>query len=337
MEHRLMERIYCTIADLIEDLGLPGVPSEAGLMRHIQAASQEIDRIIGAFIPRVETIRLLAEDGADSELLTPPLLSITSIRNHGTLLSGSDYRLQPSGRLWTEGPYAWIERIGGCWATDGDGVEITGELGMYRHAEALGVTITSADTTDTTLTVADGSKCSPGMVLLVDAEQMLVRATGSASDSGATLAADAGADDDEITLSSGAAVQVGEIIKTGFEQMRVLDLQTNLVQVARGWNSTKRAAHSSGAAVNVYRSFNVTRGANGTTAATHSSAAATQLQPPSNVNYLCRQIAALMMKKAQTGFVGRSGNDELGTGFWINEFPANQIEAVRQAYFWGGR
>jgi hypothetical protein len=45
----------------------------------------------------------------------------------------------------------------------------------------------------------------------------------------------------------------------------------------------------------------------------------------------------LMIKKAETGFVGRSGNDELGTGFWVNEFPKNQIESVRSNYFWGGR
>ena len=47
--------------------------------------------------------------------------------------------------------------------------------------------------------------------------------------------------------------------------------------------------------------------------------------------------AALMRQKAMTGFTGRSGNDELGTGFWVNEFPRNQIEAVKANYFWGGR
>jgi hypothetical protein len=81
----------------------------------------------------------------------------------------------------------------------------------------------------------------------------------------------------------------------------------------------------------------VKRGVNGTTAAAHASAAAYQVVAPADVNYLCRQIASLMIKKAETGFVGRSGNDELGTGFWVNEFPKNQIESVRSNYFWGGR
>jgi hypothetical protein len=118
--------------------------------------------------------------------------------------------------------------------------------------------------------------------------------------------------------------------------MQVLDIAGNAVQAARALNGSKRAAHSSGAALNVFRTYAVTRGANGSTPATHTAAAVSRQVVPPDINYLARQIASLMIKKAQTGYVGRAGNDELGTGFFVNEFPRNQIDAIKKNYFWGG-
>lgn len=332
-----MDRLYCTIAEIEMDLNLPGVKSEESLMRHIRAASQFIEQQLGQFIPRTETLRFNGM-GA-TELLVPPLLAITSITNDGnSLIEGIHYMMSPSRRCWDNGPYSSLVRIdGGYWSSLDEGVVIAGSWGFYAHSEAMGALATSANMTDTTLTVPDGSKCSPGMVLLIDSEQMLVEKTGDVSNSGTELSADATENTEEIAVTDGMKVKMGEVIKIGFEQMKVLDIESNTVLVARGWNESRRANHSNGAQVQVFRTFNVVRGANGTTPATHSNAEVSRLVPPGDVNYLCRQVAALMLKKSQTGFVGRAGNDDLGTGFWVNEFPRHQIEAVRSNYFWPGR
>jgi hypothetical protein len=317
------------------DLDLPGVKSEAALMSYIFAASDNIDRA-HQFIPRLETIKFSA-CGA-SELLVPPLLAITSITSDGIALAeGTDYVLKPYERLWRNGPYTRIcLNLYGYFSTLPEGVAITGRWGLYEATKSLGANITTGSASDTALSVTDGSAVSPGMVLLVESEQILVVATSGAINSTATISADLEETDEEITVSDGTQLHVGETIKIDFEQLRVLDISANTIQARRGWNGSKSASHLTGAAINVYRTFEVKRGVNGTVASTHTGAAAYQYKPPEDVNYLCRQMAALMLKKAQTGFMGRSGNDDLGTGFWVNEFPKNQIEAVMSNYPWFG-
>lgn len=342
-----MDRIYCTLAELYEDLGLPGVKSEAGLMRHVKAASQFIDQTLGEFIPRTETLKFCGPStayasGSWRELQVPALLSIASLTNDGAaLVEGTDFVLTPHGRHWPNGPYSALlipeTSSAGGWSTQTEGVVITGNWGMYDQRRDLDALVTTADATSTGLAVTDGSKVSAGMVLLVGSEQMLVEATGVATDSTADLAEALDDSESEVTVTDGAVFHAGEVIKVGFEQMKVEDVSGDDLSVSRGWNESKRAAHLSGSSVYVQRTFTVKRGANGTTAAAHAAEAVYQCEPPADVNYLCRQIAALMVKKAQTGFVGRSGNDDLGTGYWVNEFPKNQIEAVKSNYFWGGR
>jgi hypothetical protein len=81
----------------------------------------------------------------------------------------------------------------------------------------------------------------------------------------------------------------------------------------------------------VYRTFTVSRGVNGTTAAAHSSKAISRYMAPYDVNWLARQMAGLMWKKARSGFAGKVGNQELGEVFYQNEFP-EQIKQVRANY-----
>lgn len=339
-----MDRTYCTINEVMDDLGLQGVPKESTLLRRIQEASQYIEREIGQFIPITDTLSFPSSEGGETDaddeaiLMVPPITSITSVTVWGTLRAAGDYRGWPYARHWPNGPYSGLQAVRynggtlGAWACLPAQNVIAGHWGMYEATEALGVNITSASASDTTLTVLDGSMACGGMVMLVESEQILVLERGAASNSTATLSADCTDTAEELTLSNGSLVKAGEIVRVGFEQMQVIEVQTNQVLVSRGYAGSRRASHTSGTAVYVYRTFSVRRGVNGTTAATHSSAAAYVYRPPEDVNYLCRQIAALMIKKAQTGYVGRGGNDDLGTGFWVNEFPRNQIDAVKQNY-----
>lgn len=335
-----MERLYCSVGEVIEDIGDVGKP-ESFLLGKIEAASQEIEQALGQFLPTVETVETQARPNHTDELLVKPLLRVSSITNDGAALAASDFVLEPDGRQWANGPYTSIRisdgGAAGAWSTEQGEISIAGAWGLWDEAVSVAVAAVSQLVGDTTIVVSDGSKVSPGMVLLVESEWELVESTGLATDSTANLN---GAIDDtatEITLTDGTLVQAGEVIRIGFERMKVLDVSGNTVLVERGFMGTKRASHLTAADVYVFRTFNVARGVNGSTAAAHSNKTVSRQIPPADVNYLCRQIAALMVKKAQTGYVGRAGNDELGGGFWLNEFPKNQIDAVKGNYFWGGR
>jgi hypothetical protein len=161
-----MDRNYCTVKEIIDDLGMNGTPSEAGLMKHVRAASQFIEQTLGQFLPVVETRRFSgfpagAPGAAAAELLVPPLLSVTRITNGGTALTASDYILAPDGRHWKNGPYSSLviaeSGSAGSWSTLQQGVVIEGEWGLYDETLDLGVNITSGNATDTSLSVADGS------------------------------------------------------------------------------------------------------------------------------------------------------------------------------------
>lgn len=77
----------------------------------------------------------------------------------------------------------------------------------------------------------------------------------------------------------------------------------------------------------------VKRGINGTAAAAHlNGVAISRYLPPHEVNWLCRQIAGLMHRKAQSGFSGRVGNAELGEVFYVSEFPKAVIAETLRPY-----
>jgi hypothetical protein len=333
-----MDRLYCSVSEILEDIGDPAKP-EAFILGKIEAASQEIERHVGQFLPSIET-RYFEGEG-DEDILVPPLLSVSSLVNGTATLASTDYNLEPDGRHWRNGPYSEIEiaetGTAGAWSTSERGVAVTGHWGMWEEAVSVQLTAVIQLVGDTTIVVSDGSKVSPGMVLLIGSEWELVTGTAAASDSTANLITAISDTDEELSVINGSLLSAGEVIRIGFERMQVLEVLGNDVQVSRGFLGSKRSAHLAGADIYVFRTFNVRRGVNGSTAAAHSSAAVQRQVAPADVNYLCRQIAALMIKKAQTGYVGRAGSDELGGGFWLNEFPRNQIDTVKSNYFWGGR
>lgn len=66
-------------------------------------------------------------------------------------------------------------------------------------------------------------------------------------------------------------------------------------------------------------------------AAAHTNAAVSKYLVPDDVSWLCRQIAGLMVKKAESGFAGKSGNEATGETFYFNEFPS-QIKEIKKNY-----
>ncbi len=330
----MIDRLYCTLAELLDDLETGGIKAwkENQVMNKIGAASEWIDRNLGQFIPTMETRRF---DGTgDEDLWVDPLLSVSAIQVDSLTLQGNDYLLYPRQRHWENGPYTRIacDRDStniGAWPARRDIVSISGRWGLYERSVQLAAN-SSQLIGDTSLVVTNGAEVSPGMVLLVEDEQEVVTATGAASDSTANLNGGIDGNEEEIALDDASKVNPNEVLRIDFEQMRVLDKANNLVLVSRGYNGTRRTGHQTGADVYVYRTYSVRRGANGTTAAAHSNAGLRRYAPPEDVNGLCRQMAALMLRMAQTGF-----SDEWVTTRQVilrhNAFP-KEIEKIRQAY-----
>lgn len=312
-------QIYCTAQQLVSDLNLVGMDTK--LFTRIQAASRYINRRFGDFIPVKATKKY---QGGGRNLSIDPCLQVTSIINNG--LAVTDYETHPLNRHWECGPYTRLYTDKTHW--DDEDIQVSGLWGKWSQTIDLGVTATQLIGAQT-ITVSNGSILSIGMVLGIDDEQELVTEIGSLTVLTAKLNGAIDATDDQIVIDNGAEANQGEVIQIGTERMRVLLIAGNTLAVTRGWDGTVRQSHADNAAISVIRTYQVIRGVNGTTAAAHTSAAVTQYVPPEDVNWLCRQIAGLMCKKADSGFAGKTGNAETGETFYFNEFPSQVKEVAR--------
>lgn len=327
-------QIYCTVGQMIDDLRQGG--EKPGLLERIEQASAFVRNEIGDFLPVTES-RTYIPDQNREILKIDPVLAVTEITVDGTTLTSADYRLLPVNKHWRNGPCTYIQRIDAAWEADST-IILTGRFGMYELTGSTGLTGTLAAADTATLALTNGSILSPGMVILIETEQLLVTAGNGGQNSPATTAATSltaeaiAVGDEEFNVDNGSEFRTGEVIRIGSEDMRILRITSNTLTVARGWNQTVRAAHNDDSAIGVYRTYSVIRGVNGTTAAAHSAKTIYKYTIPGDVAWLTRQIAGLMQMKTETGFSGRAGNTELGEVFYINEFPRHQIKEVKLHY-----
>lgn len=314
-------QLYCTEAEVIADLGLQGRDNQ--LLARIRAASRFINRRFGEFIPITDT-KNFHKDVSSFSLFVPPLLGITSVTNNAVTVTG--YDKYPLNKHWDNGPYTRIEADSFVW----DEVAIIGKWGKYDLSEAIGETVTQL-LAATTIAVANGSHVSPGMVLLIESEQELVTGVSTASAATSLLAEAVDEAEEEINVDNGVEFFVGEVIQLGTEDCYIKAIRTNTLVVVRGWNGTLKQTHADDGAIAVYRTYTVSRGVNGTTATAHTTQAASRYFVPEDVNWLCREITGLMIRKAQSGFSGRIGNETTGETAYYNEFPS-QIKEIARNY-----
>lgn len=330
---------FCTVDEIYEGSDSRGAWNEARVFEKVMAASQFLAMRAGRFLPVIETRTMGAPRLSARIFLSFPVTSITSIVNSGVSLSGSDYILMPDGKHWDNGPYSMIEAAPdasniSAWDVDADGISITGKFGKFDASELLSATLGAAisSTTASSMRVSDGAQVSPGMVVLLGTEWVFVRATAAPVSAVTTLGAALDAKDEIITVADGSLLHVGEIIRIGVEQARVLDINSNTVALQRGWNKTTKTTHTSGSAVDVYRNFTIERGVNGSTAATHLVNATIYRQVvPEDVNGLARKIATRMLKDASGGYQGRSGDDTTGQTIYTYILP-HELDEILDAY-----
>jgi len=332
-----MTRYYCTIDDMISVSPL-GFKRESVALDALDQATRFLEgkkQLNGLFMPVLDT-RSFDGSGDLSLFLRDYLLSITTITHDGTTLSSSDYVKYPLNAHWENGPYTRLavdpdSSNLSTWKLERDVVSIVGSFGKYSETRATGETIT-LNNSQTDLKVANGANISVGMILLIESEQLAVKATGATTAATSKVNGAIAASDTIITVDNGAEFNELEILKIDLEQMRILDIATNNLYVDRAYNGTRAAAHIDDSAIAVYRTYTVERGANGTTAAAHTTKAISRYVAPMDVTWLTKQIAGLMLKKAESHYAGKIGNAELGEVFYLNEFPTMQIAETRQNY-----
>lgn len=336
MTEPIYAQIFCTLAELDEDLNFLGSEREAKVLPKIRAASDFLQKRIGHFLPVTKQIRF---EGGGECLYLPPFLSISQIINHETTLDTVDYFAEPTTRFWANGPYGSLE-VGPyathlqIWSPIDNDVEITANWGLYDLTRLLSATVQGSGQSESqsTLVVSNGASLSPGMVVKIESEWEAVESTGSPTNVTTLGAAITDANSQVVTFADGSLVNVGEVIRTTIEQMKVRDISGNTGLVTRGWNNTPKSTHSNGATVAVYRTFNVTRGVNGSTAASHSASTAIYQQcPPDDVNALCRKMAGRMLKDAQGGFSGVVGDPTTGQAQYLYVMP-HELDAVLSNY-----
>lgn len=335
-------QLFCTVDDLIADKQAPGV-DESRMFRAIQEASDWMQKTFGWFIPVTQT-RYFTGDGSARLMLPIALLSITTVSNDGADLLVTDYVLKPDHGFWANGPYGKITLSDAAslrsWSTTQNGVEIDGHWGKYERIGDTGATVkdaTEQTDTQTTLEVSDGGKVSPGMVLLIDDEQESVTGWGDPTDDVTALdmAGGLSASDETLVVDDASLVNVGEIIRIGFEKCRVRDRRVgdNQLSVIRGWNGTARVSHSDDDSVDVYRTVTVARGVNGTTADTHpTDTKISRYLVPDDILLLTKEIATLSVNKALSGYQGRTGSQDTGVVFYNDVFPKFDIEKIKSNY-----
>lgn len=331
-------QLFCTLAELDEDLNFLGSEREARVLPKIKAASDYLQKRAGHFLPVTRQIGFNGR--AKTRIFLPPFLSVSAISNDGDALTAADYIKQPTMRHWANGPFSYLDVDPdatnlSAWVDEEEGVLITADWGLFDLTRLLSATVGAGGQTSNaaTLAVTNGASISPGMVLKIGSEWEAVESTNTSPTSATTLsAAITDANTQSISLTSGSAVYVGEVIRVDLEQMRVRDISGNTALVVRGWNGTPKATHTISTAVNAYRTFNVTRGVNGSTAAAHDASTAIYQQcAPDDVNALCKKIAGRMLKDAQGGYSGVVGDPNTGQAQYLYVMP-HEINEILNAY-----
>jgi len=216
---------------------------------------------------------------------------------------------------------------------------ITGTWGFTVDQDPIAPLAASITTTSqTTVTLTDGSQAGPGDVLIISpgqsaapfpatADQASFGATGALtgervivqdvaaaatgltqSGAGCTTASEG---DNQLSTTGAGALVPGEVILLDAERMLVTQVVSGVATVNRPWDGTVLATHS-GATVNALRAYTVLRGQLGTTAATYSSATAvSRHRPPATIRDLNIAEAINQVLQETAGYARTVGGPDV--------------------------
>lgn len=284
--------------------------------RCIESAARRVDGLCHRiFYPHIDTkyFDWPGEQGAlpwrlwldDTELI-----SATTVVSGGTTVPSTDYNLE-SNRVGP--PYNRLEiNIGTSSAlssgsTHQRAIAITGLWGHSNDEDIVGAAAEALDATETGVDVDANTAAEVGVgsILRIDSERLLVSGRTQFNTAqtvgGSGLAASK--NDVVVTVGSGAAFAVDELITIDGERMLIVDITGNTLTVIRAYDGTVLATHAAATAIYAPRTLTVVRGAFGTTAATHSSSATIYAwRPPLAVRQLNTAEAIHELMQEQTGW-----------------------------------
>lgn len=244
------------------------------------------------------------------------LVSLSELSAGGTVISSSDYFLEPVN---SGPPYTYIEidlTSSAAFSNAGTfqrAISATGVWGISNAQQAAGALESAiASSSTTTVDVTDSTLVGVGSLVTVGSERMLV--TGKrALDTGQNLASamDALDSDRVVDVADGTLFSVGEEILVDSERMKIVDISGNNLTVFRAYDGSVLASHLLGADVYAYRRLTVVRGARGTTAATHADASSvTVWEVPDLVRQLCKATAITNLEQEFSAYGARVYSDE---------------------------
>ena len=309
---------YCNRADAQRSIDFKdGLDVNAALDRALTSAAENIDaHMHRVFYPSDDTRYFdwpNAGGSGGGQYAEPwrlwldenDLVVLTAMVTGGTTIPLNQVFAEPVNNPQKGRPYyTYLEldrsstaAFGGNSQTPQHAIVLTGTWGFGADADLAGTLAGNVGSSDTTVTVSDGSKAGPGDLIILGygrgtapyptaagyagsiapytGERILVTdvsavTTGlTQSGSGVTTAS---ASDQALTWTGSGSLNAGEVIVLDQEDMLVEQIIGSVATVRRAWNGTTLAAHS-GATVYAFRQFTVTRAQLGTSAGTYSSGA----------------------------------------------------------------
>lgn len=341
----------CTSLDI-----QPTARNNAQVRRAIEAGSRSIDgarvgqgQLARRFYPETATRYLDAPTGRTPgrlDLREYELSSVASIVCGGVTLTTDDYVLQP-----TDGPpYDSVDLVAArytSWPYSGSpirAIAITSTEWNFPLVEEQIGTLSAqlgssaAAAAAVTWSTAD---IGTGYMLRIDDERVVIRARtwvdSGQNLGGAGLAASMA--DVAVTVTTGTAYAVDEVLQVDAEQLLVTAITGNMLTVVRAWNGSVLAAHTAGADVYALTGVELDRGQLGTTAAVHESGAAIyRLVVPALVDELALAETANILQQhgASYGLGVRSGESQSVVGTAGLELVRESAAAAFGRVLWAG-
>jgi len=221
-------------------------------------------------------------------------------------------------------------------------VHITGVAGYSETAttDAAGTlngALTNVAATVTIDPVAGLLPLGVGSLLKIESERVVISGRRFIT-SGQTITNSPTANQNAqiLTVASAANFVVGETILIDAERMLVKDIAGNTLLVARAWDGTTLAAHTSGATVYVPRQFSLRRGVLGSTAAAHNAATAVYAHEfPPILNELNIAEAVVLLEQNSSAYARTVGSGDAerqaGAGQGLEDLRDRAMRAIGRA------
>ncbi len=242
-----------------------------------------------------------------------------TVNNGATALTSAQFFLRPESGP----PYTRLEVNLGSAGALGSGtthqraIAITLSAGAAWMGQPIddrpsGALAEALDASETGVNVIDSSAVGVGSIMLCESERMIVTGRSLLTTAQTSLSA---LDSDEaaqsISVTSGAAFFIDELLTIDTERMRIVDIAGNTLTVDRAQDGSTLAAHLAGATIYAPRTLTVERGAIGTTAATHADATALSMHAPlAPVRALTTAYALNELLQKSSGYARVAGSGD---------------------------